>query len=418
MPLPGQRIQISHIKGIGTKTLRDAINDFKDISRLAQFGLQRQVFITLALFGMDNNAVFDIDNRNNVHGVQFAGIIRDGKVCVMANFKILIFEYITGGGFNKSELPDSLAREGLLMLTSLINDLTEMDYVDFLVMVDKRMIGLVDLPSNQQFLIGSDQDCWQEYQRLMLACDAVWPIAPESGGILHKICEAVERSGKILLNSPPSAVALAGNKWLTYQHLQLHEIATVYTEQLTSFNFTSGDWIIKPVDGVGCEDSHFLSSFEDFSRITQRLGLNQYIIQPHLTGQKTSLSCLFKQGKGWLVCVNLQHFVFDEKRYRLTGIDVNVIPQTFNYKVLVEKIAQSMPDLWGYVGIDLIETSHEMLVLEINPRLTSSYSGIKNSCGINCANEVLNLLTGEPKLAHIFNEPTRIELAVEGKHAE
>ena len=36
--------------------------------------------------------------------------------------KILVFEYITGGGFNKHELPDALANEGRLMLQALLDN--------------------------------------------------------------------------------------------------------------------------------------------------------------------------------------------------------------------------------------------------------------------------------------------------------
>lgn len=40
--------------------------------------------------------------------------------------KILVFEYITGGGFNRQELPASLAREGRLMLLALLDGLAAM----------------------------------------------------------------------------------------------------------------------------------------------------------------------------------------------------------------------------------------------------------------------------------------------------
>ena len=35
-----------------------------------------------------------------------------------------------------------------------------------------------------------------------------------------------------------------------------------------------------------------------------------------------------------------------------------------------KSIAQAFSELWGYVGIDLIETTEQLFVLEINPRLT------------------------------------------------
>lgn len=329
---------------------------------------------------------------------------------MMGKLKILVFEYITGGGFNTSELPGALAREGLLMLSSLINDLAKIERVDFLVMLDNRLCGRINLPASQCAYIKAGHDSWQEFQRLLLTCDAVWPIAPETDGILQKLCELVERSGKLLLTSPASVVALTGNKWLTYQHLRQHAINTVATERLEAFNYANGEWIIKPVDGVGCQGSHLITSQDEFYPLVERLDASQYIIQPHLQGQKTSLSCLFKQGKGWLVCVNLQRFDINNRQYQLTGIDININTLTSRYIGLVDGLAKALPGLWGYVGIDLIETDEEIKVLEINPRLTTSYAGIHEARGINCVHAVLALLNGEPRLETIIHQTVPINL--------
>ena len=118
----------------------------------------------------------------------------------------------------------------------------------------------------------------------------------------------------------------------------------------------------------------------------------QYVIQPHLQGKKTSLSCLFKQGSGWLVCANLQQFEFINQQYHLSEIVVNHHPDLGAYQQLVDKIALAFPELWGYVGIDLIETAEQLWVLEINPRLTTSFVGIHAALGINVAETVLQLL--------------------------
>ena len=336
----------------------------------------------------------------------------------MKPLKILVFEYITGGGFNTYDLPDALAYEGALMLQALVNDLSEIDEVELLVMLDERLAGRVEIPVSKRFLISPDQDCLQEYPRLIPACDAVWPVAPESGGILQNLCAAVEQAGKTLLASTSAAVALAGNKWHTYNHLQQHKIDTVSTELLAKFNFTPGEWLVKPVDGVSCENSFLLPSREVYETITPTLEQERYIIQPHLQGQKTSLSCLFKHGQGWLICVNLQYFDVSKNQYRLTGIDVNFKSQTFKYRLLVDDLAKALPGLWGYVGIDLIEIGERILVLEINPRLTSSYAGLRAALGLNCARAVLDLLAGDPHLQHTTNQAAYISTKAEGKYAD
>ena len=121
----------------------------------------------------------------------------------MRKLKILVFEYITGGGLNKSELPESLAREGLLMLRSLVNDLARIDGVEMTVMLDFRLAESLGSISHHAHIIGQEQDYRQEFARLLQSCDAVWPIAPESESVSQTLCEAVERSGKTLLASHP-----------------------------------------------------------------------------------------------------------------------------------------------------------------------------------------------------------------------
>ena len=101
-----------------------------------------------------------------------------------------------------------------------------------------------------------------------------------------------------------------------------------------------------------------LPTRQDFERMAARKG--RYIIQPHLQGAKTSLSCLFKQGRGWLVCANLQRFEFINQQYHLADIVVNHHPDLGLYQQLIDKIAQALPELWGYVGIDLIENDRNM----------------------------------------------------------
>jgi len=321
--------------------------------------------------------------------------------------KVLVFEYITGGGFNKQELPGSLAGEGSLMLNALLDNLirlnrTGANSLELTVMLDWRLNNSIEANT---VIIRPEHDVTAEFARLVQQADLVWPIAPEFDGILQNLCQIVESSGKVLLTSPSAAVAIVGNKLKTYERLKQHHIAAVPT-QLFENAYLPGEWMIKPIDGVGCEDSYVIDSRQDFERIAEQK--SSYIIQPHLQGAKTSLSCLFKQGRGWLVCANLQRFEFTNQQYHLADIVVNHHPDPAPYQQLIDKIAHAFPELWGYVGIDLIENG-QIWVLEINPRLTTSFVGIYNALGVNVAEVVLQLLDGEPILNPACNKPITVQ---------
>ena len=57
-----------------------------------------------------------------------------------------------------------------------------------------------------------------------------------------------------------------------------------------------------------------------------------------------------------------------------------------------ENGAGAIPGLWGYIGIDLVETARGPLVVDVNPRLTTSYAGLAAATGCNPARLVLDLL--------------------------
>ncbi|MFZ2168803.1 MAG: ATP-grasp domain-containing protein [Methylococcaceae bacterium] len=333
--------------------------------------------------------------------------------------KILVFEYITGGGFNKQELPDSLASEGRLMLQALLDNLCGISGMELVVMLDSRVNDLLSTSGINTVIIYPEHNCHEEFARLAQDCDAVWPVAPEFENILQTLCQTVEQSGKILLTSPARAVTITGNKFHTYQLLKQHNIATVPTRKFkyrcgfirtTRINsrLHHGEWMIKPVDGAGCANSYLISDSKDLALMNIRKG--QYVIQPHIQGKKTSFSCLFRRGSAWLLCVNLQQFNIINRQYHLTEIIVNYDSNLKVYQNLVDNIAQVLPELWGYVGIDLIETPEQLLVLEINPRLTTSFAGIYAALGINVAENVLQLLEGKPKLKPVCDRQITIKM--------
>jgi len=321
--------------------------------------------------------------------------------------KILVFEYITGGGLNKQELPDSLAKEGRMMLQALLDNLSLLSNIKVELLLDWRFFGKLDTHMMNVFLIHPHHDFSTQYKQLAQTCDAVWPIAPESDGILQNLCKIAEQYGCKLLTSSSSAVAITANKLTTYQILHQNHIATVPTQLFNpSMSYPDDLWMLKPIDGVGCADSFLCSGQNGFKQLAEQV---DYIIQPHIEGKKTSLSCLFKEGKVWLLSANLQHFTIANNQYHLAAVTVNCA-NTESYQSLASDIGRTFPDLWGYVGIDLIETPEQILVLEINPRLTSSFVGIRAALGLNVAELVLSLINNEPNITMPYNHAITINL--------
>ena len=311
--------------------------------------------------------------------------------------KILVFEYVTAAGL--VEAPSgSLLAEGELMLAALLADLAAIPGVEVLALRDRRLPWPGSAKPGIEWV-------WVESARDGLAClaatlprvDAVWPIAPETGGILESICRIVEQAGKALLGTSAAGVRLAASKHATIQRLRAHGVPVVPTERLESGNAVllpfSLPCVIKPDDGVGCEGAWILRSPADWDGLREQLAAGtNWIVQPLIVGESLSLSAVFSRGKAVLWTVNRQHIVKEGHGFRLAGCGVNAMDDSDgNFADLARRVAAAVPELWGYAGIDLIRNEAGLHVLEINPRLTSSYAGLRSALGDNPATSLLEL---------------------------
>jgi predicted ATP-grasp superfamily ATP-dependent carboligase len=322
--------------------------------------------------------------------------------------RILIFEYINGGGFAKTELPESLAREGGLMLDAALKDFSASGEHELTVLLDSRCLA-IDLPQDINIITVTAQDeVLSVFSDAIQNCDAVLPIAPETEQILWTLCSAVEMAGKYLLSSAASAVEKTADKMTTFTILSTHNIPTVPSHLLDQYpHFYGGEGtVIKARDGAGCENCFVCRNEDDFERLLISLHYpQQYLIQPYISGIALSLSVLFKQGVGQLLCVNQQFIsIHDNQRLKLVGCAVNCDFDKTLFQPIVDQIARALPDLWGYVGIDLIKRNEQLFIVEINPRLTSSYTGINKALGINVGELLLQLLYDDVQIVPTKNQ--------------
>jgi predicted ATP-grasp superfamily ATP-dependent carboligase len=327
---------------------------------------------------------------------------------------ILVFEFITGGGLRREPLPPGLAAEGELMLRALIGDLLEIPGVRPLILRDDRL-DFGSLPRGvtaTPIAAGDDPDrIWQD---AIGRCDAVWPIAPETGGVLERLCRQVERTAIPLLNSPASTVAVAASKLATAQALERHRLPAVPTSPWQARQHEgSSTLVVKPDDGAGCDGARIIRAGRDFAP-----GPGRWVAQPLLDGDSFSLSALFSQGRARLLSCNRQHVEKTADGFALRGCTVNALDDPDGrWQTLARGVAAALPELWGYAGIDLIRTADGPVILEVNPRLTTSYAGIKAATGENPAAMTLELhRTGRLPPPRI-RRGTPVTLNLEHSHA-
>ena len=110
---------------------------------------------------------------------------------------------------------------------------------------------------------------------------------------------------------------------------------------------------------------------------------------------------LCKAGKAYLLACNRQKMRFNGTKLKYQGGVVNdLIKYRDAFQHVAEKIAQAFSGLAGYVGVDLVVNGDDIHVLEINPRLTTSYVAMHQACGVNPARMLLDLFYNDT-----FNPP-------------
>jgi predicted ATP-grasp superfamily ATP-dependent carboligase len=306
--------------------------------------------------------------------------------------KVLVFEYLTGGGLADAPIRSSLAREGELMLRALLRDLSELPGVQVVALRDARLPAPeVLFPGVDWIVLEPGAGFEHRFRDQLACCDAVWPIAPETGGVLERLCSEAAAAGKCLLTSAAAAVRIAASKLETVRRLGRHGVPVVPTFPLSG-PVPEFPRVLKPDDGVGGEGSRIVENIDQWHSALAGISKSRYVVQPWVDGDALSLSALFVAGKARLLSCNRQEIGREGGGFALRACRVNAIPKAEVYRQLAAAVAAALPELWGYAGIDLIRSGRGLHVLEINPRLTTSYVGLREAVGVNVAALVLDLV--------------------------
>ena len=278
------------------------------------------------------------------------------------------------------------------MLRRLVADLADLPGIVVDTVIDENE---ADVPATRIHRVRSAPEARAAWQRLTAAADLFWPIAPESAGTLAEIVATASRIGCRVLASDLRAIEIAAKKSATAQLLEEHGIPCVPTQPaIDPIPASAHGWVVKPDDGVGCEDAWHFASRDAVNRWRDQHSFPGHVIQPFIPGPPLSLSVLAQDGEAWVLSCNVQ--------------DVRCSGGSFAYyggwtggaehrrealEPMAAAIARALPGLWGYIGIDLVDSPDGPVVLEINPRLTTSYTGLRASIGRNPAELVLAMLS-------------------------
>lgn len=319
-----------------------------------------------------------------------------------ASVRVFVSEFICGGAWNGSLPEPSLIREGAAMLASVVGDFARAPGVRVCATWDGTR-GVSPFGSDVEVLevFSADEEA-ERFRQLVRECDATLLIAPEFEGILAKRTAAVEAAGGHLLGSSSAAVAHCADKLRVAETLQAAGIPTIPAESSSFENESqagfSFPWVIKPRDGAGSQSTFRVNDAAHWQQLLPDLLtaplLRQAIRQPFVSGRPLSVGLILNdEGE---ICDYLppcDQLLSDDGRFRYLGgrVPAAGVPTERIHEVAAAA-CRLIPGLRGYIGIDLVlpEGADTPVIVEINPRLTTSWLGYSVLCQDNLAQRVLS----------------------------
>ena len=228
--------------------------------------------------------------------------------------------------------------------------------------------------------------------------DAVIPIAPESDGMLTRTVGSLRAAGRRVLAPSARTIAIGSDKWKTWQTLSGHGIPLV-ASHLPQDVTTNGDWLLKPRDGTGGEGIvPFQPGYEP-----ARPG----IVQPRLQGTSHSVSIIGTGNSAaplvLLPADQIINWDCGQPRYHAGSVPSETINPIESQAIAVA-VSKCLGHAVGYLNIDLfLSQSGGLQVMEINPRISSTYVAYRRLARFNIMEA---LLSAVPQLGITRTERT------------
>jgi tyramine---L-glutamate ligase len=316
---------------------------------------------------------------------------------------VLVYEFFTGGGCPDGLLPKGLAAEALGILWALLADFRNWGAVHTITPLDPRFNECVPELNCKTLPADEVVDALPEnheaiYHSLLKRCDAVLIVAPETNGILAKLTAQAELAGKIILGSSASAVATAGDKAACGM---LFLRAKLPTPKTRMSDFASADRIakqigfplvVKPIDGMGSEGVFRLNRISELPAILDLIRKvtdhDRILLQTYVEGIHASVSLMVSHGHCLPLSLNRQLMEIGSKFHYLGSQTPCNYSARDDALALASSAVRLIPGLRGYVGVDLVLTAGASWLIEINPRLTTSYIGLRQVAQANLAKTI------------------------------
>jgi hypothetical protein len=295
---------------------------------------------------------------------------------------IVVLEHLSSSPRAPVARSPALEREGCAMRDAVAADLGALPGVTV------RVLDRSAVPP------GGSRD--REFRRLLRRADAALVIAPGEGGCLEGLARVVEAEGRLLLGPGPAAVRLAADKAATARLLRTAGLPAPRS-RLLPFAGARGalarrdpPYVLKPRDGCGCagvvavpDRAAVPAALAAVRRATAR---GAFLWQEQIDGIDASVAVLAAPPgarRRFLPIGPCHQRIRHGRPFSYHGGEAPMAHARSGEALELAARAVATLDaaaggtVRGWVGVDLMIGGDGVRVIEINPRLTTSYLGLR-----------------------------------------
>ena len=297
---------------------------------------------------------------------------------------ILIYEYILGEVITKKNA--FLLNEAKIIINEKINNLSN-KYPDSKtsILINKENQKLI----KEGNIIYRDDNLNvnSEILNLFHEFDKAFILAPEENNILYNIIKFLEEKKIPHLNCSSVFIQETCDKQKTNNLIK---------NKLPNTELMHNDYkkinekepiVAKTIDGLGADMLYIFKDRNDLENNKNFL-TKKHIYQKFIKGQVAGVNIFSKDGIFEILSLNEQIYERKSanqiflKEMRIGAFNDHII----DFKHIVQDILKGFTGYDGFFGMDfIISENKEIFFLEINPRLTTSYTFLRESIGFNPA---------------------------------
>ena len=295
--------------------------------------------------------------------------------------KLIILEYFTSQSVCDVKNNQGIFKEALNISNSIIKNFIKSDKIKNIIVIRNEILKCIYYKKVTYYRTNKDVS-FLDILKTFKSDNEIILIAPESQKIYIKILKELNKILKVIGSSFKN-IEIFSSKIKTIKMLKKYKIPVV--NEISSNEFGEKIKLIKkPEYGAGSEKVSLI--YNENISIEKK-----FVLQKFYAGKKGSFLMLCKNGENKVICCNQQIIrIKKNKVYQIGCIMGGLEHYRDEIELLADQISKKFSELFGVIGVDIVQHKGKWLVVEVNSRFTSSYCGMNNSYNFETINAITN----------------------------